>query len=167
MSASIEKTDSQLSGPIRVNIWSILIAEMLFVILPLLVTGIVLEYKGQFHTLLDSSEWSFATAILFGQALTKFVSGLVSGKIRLEWQRVILLFTVLIVLGLVPSLMVLTLVLVSESTGLGAMGQGLRLTQMLLFVLGLGGYIVFGGLGEFALARAEELLKVAAGRSSE
>src|ERR1041385_1381352 len=86
------------------NIWSILIAEILFIVLPLIVTGIVLFFQDRGRELLITSEWSFATAILFGQALTKYVGGLVTGKIKFQWQRVLLFFAVLVVLGLVPSL---------------------------------------------------------------
>lgn len=144
-------------NPTKTNIWSILIAEMLFIILPLIVTGIVLRVRGHLTSLLDSSEWSFAAAILFGQALTKFVSGLVSGKIGLQWQRVVLVFTLVIVIGLVPSLTILTLVLVNEPNSGGTIPQCLRWTQLLFFVLGVGGYVILGGVGELALARTEEV----------
>jgi len=139
------------------NIWSILIAEILFIVLPLIVTGIVLFFQNRSHELLVTTEWSFATAILFGQALTKYVGGLVTGRIPFQWQRVVLFFAVLVVLGLVPSLTVLTIALSSgaETAGI-VLTKKVIVAQLLLFIIGLGSYVIFGGVGELALSKAEE-----------
>ena len=89
------------------------ITEIMFVGLPLLVLTIVLIYKGQTAEILASPEWSFAAAVLFGQGVVKLV-GTLSEKGGMHGERVALLCTIILVLGLVPSLVVLSLILLSD-----------------------------------------------------
>ena len=128
-------------------------AEVLFVLLPFIVIGIVLFDEGHLSKVLYKSEWSFAGAILIGQTLVKLFSGFlsISGRYRsIEWQKISLAITLLFVLGLVPSLIVLTLVLKSEPPS-----TGLVIMQLILFSLGLIVFILFGWLGERLMAEGE------------
>jgi hypothetical protein len=96
-------------------------------------------------------EWSLAASLLIGQCLVKFVSGIIANKSTYEayWDRVALGISFLIVIGLVPSLIILSLVLVD-----GALSRGLAVAQIISFVFGVVAFFVFGGGGE-ALLRIE------------
>ena len=105
------------------------ISELLFVILPLLVLAIAFQYKGAIWTLWSSPEWSFAAAILFGQGLAKIVASI--SKIGTPFgERVEFLCAFLLVVGLVPALIILALILISEPPALW-----LTIAQLCLFVL--------------------------------
>src|SRR5262245_26855876 len=85
-------------------------AEVSFAPLPLLFVLMVLpNYRPGAH-IIWSPEWSFGAAILFGQALVKFMTGMAHGG-HAAHGPVALAITLIIVLGLAPSLLVLTLVL--------------------------------------------------------
>lgn len=63
-------------------------AEFLFVLLPLIVITLVFIFKGEhFAQITASPEWSISAAILGGQTLVRFVSGLARAT-RPSWQRV-------------------------------------------------------------------------------
>lgn len=132
----------------RAGAYSILGAEFLFILLPFVVSAIVFSYKGDYRHLLHMPEWSMAASLLIGQSLVRFVSGIIANKSVYEayWDRVALGLSFLIVVGLVPSLLVLALVLVSESTSLG-----LAIAQILSFAFGVVLFFAFGGGGETLL----------------
>lgn len=111
------------------NAWLILLSEYLLIFLPFLVIGIIKIYKSDFSTFFQAADWSFATSILFGQVIVKLVSGSVIHK-KAQWQRVVVLLSLILVLGLVPSLIVLALILID-----GGVSEFLVGMQLSLFVL--------------------------------
>src|ERR1043166_2854153 len=127
-----------------------MVAESLFVILPLIVLTIVLISKGRgARELFAAPEWSFGSAVLMGQTVVKLVYSIASvkkGRVRnAEFMQ--LVAAVIIVLGLVPSLIVLSLVLTATTAS-----AGLTSFQMALFVLGLLIFLLFGMLAHWMLA---------------
>jgi hypothetical protein len=123
------------------------VAEVLFIVLPLLVLGIVLRYKHLQHEILSSAEWSFAAAVLFGQGLVKLV-GPVAERGGIHAERVGMYFALILVLGLVPSLVILSLVLLSPHPGFW-----LTFAQITLCVLGF--LTFFGCAAVGTLARID------------
>ena len=125
-----------------------LFAEVSFAGLPLLVVLMVLLRYARGGEVIASPEWSFGAAILFGQALVKFSTGVAHGG-RAAHGPVALAVTLILVLGLAPSLLVLTLILIDTEadprrhpeTWLGA-------TQVVLFTVSAVTYCVFGLIGE-------------------
>jgi hypothetical protein len=135
------------------NSLCVVATEALFILLPFVVIGIALSNKGQFSKFLYMPEWAISAAVLIGLSLVRFTSGLLQGNIQmtsLSWQRVMLIFSMVIVLALVPSLLVLALVLVS-----GAPSQGLAFAQIVLFALGLFLFVAFGWTGQQFLEEAK------------
>ena len=111
-------------------------SELLFIALPLEVISIVeFHHAGTWTAPFNSSEWSFAAAVLFGQAVVKMISVAAEGAIK---ERATLCGALAMVFGLVPSLIVLALILIER-----APTPGLRIAQMTLFVLGVLVYTVF------------------------
>src|SRR2546422_66704 len=93
--------------------YSAIVAEFLFILVPLLVLTLVFQYQGKaWVSLFASPEWAFASALLFGQTVMKFVTGIASAAPASK-ERVALFVSLLLVLGLIPAMLVLALILVS------------------------------------------------------
>ena len=121
-------------------------AEMAFLLVPFIVIGFAHLYKADLSTILYTPYWSIASSILIGQALIRFVSRLLQSRAddpAISWERVTLLFSVLIVLGLIPSLVVLLLVLISTQPS-----AYLGIAQVILFAFGVSLYLAFGWMGQ-------------------
>jgi len=133
----------------RTGILSGLAAEVAFAVLPLLVVLMVVVYKRQSSHLFASPEWSFGAAILFGQSLVKFVSGLARGG-KAATGPVALLVSLLVVFGLVPSLVVLSMTLLSwegEEAKRDPAGW-LQVCQVIFFAGSAIMYLLLGFIGE-------------------
>ena len=136
-----QKTSSEKERNEWNIMWSI-ISELLFILLPLIVITIVMLHKGNdFWKILSSVEWSFATAILFGHAVVKLVSGSTKSN-NWMWERVALAVATIVVILLVPSLIILVLILSSDNPT-----TGLVWSQIVLFVIGCFVFIFVGGAG--------------------
>jgi|GEM_PF-1779493 len=127
------------------NAYSILGAEFLFILLPFIVSGIVFSHKGDYSRLLYMPEWSLAASVLIGQSLVKFISGMLANKdvYTARWERVAFGISFLIVVGLVPSLIILSLVLAA-----GVPSLGLIIAQLVIFPFGVVVFFAFGAGGE-------------------
>lgn len=122
--------------------------ELLFVLLPLIVIAIIRVNAGSsMRELLSVPEWSFGTAVLMGQALVKLVSGVAAQQPTARWQLVALIVSAMVVLGLVPSLIVLSLMLTIASPGGALVGL-----QIALFLSGVVVFCVIGALGQTLLS---------------
>lgn len=96
--------------------WCGALSEVLFTVLPLLIHSMVLGFQDRLTDLFISPEWSFAASVLFGQSIVRLVVALAEkGGVRAE--RVGLAVTILLVLGLCPSLATLLLVMLSQTPG--------------------------------------------------
>jgi hypothetical protein len=122
------------------------LAELLFVALPLIVLSVVGVLRNKMvWEIVSNPEWSFAAAILFGQAAVRFVSGAARHGAE-NWQRVVLAISLILVVGLVPSLVVMTLVLLSEAPAVA-----LVWSQMGFFAAGAIAFLAFGSAGDLAI----------------
>ena len=68
----------------------ILLSEYLFIFLPFIVIAIVKIYNSKIDEFLRAPDWSFASSILFGQLLVKFVAGSII-RDKVQWQRIVLI----------------------------------------------------------------------------
>ena|SRR5438270_4029717 len=135
-----------------------LAAEVLFTVLPLLLVFGVLFHVHRTGRLFSYPEWSFGAAILFGQALVKFVSGLIRGG-TVAIGPVVLALVLIIVLGLAPSLLVLTLTLLSlEPNNTPGLAIWLQIGQVILFLLAAISYMVLGVVGDMYHSRYSKSL---------
>jgi hypothetical protein len=125
------------------------LAESLFVLLPLIVLSIVLLHKGNgARGLFGSPEWSFAGAVLFGQTIIKVAYAISSIRSRkYDLELIILVIACTIVLGLAPSLIVLSIMLTSDVPSVGMI-----YLQLVLFTLGLTVFLVIGMVAHFVRA---------------
>jgi len=116
-------------------------SEVLFVILPLIVLTIIFLFKSRASEIMASPEWSFGASVLFGQGIVKLVGGL-SARGGMHGARVGLFCAIILVLGLVPSLVVLSLILISEHPS-----EGLIRAQELLGVFSLVSFFFCADMG--------------------
>lgn len=130
----------------RGRVVSGLAAEVAFAVLPLLVVLMVLAHADHSRRIFMSPEWSFGAAILFGQSLMKFVSGLARGG-KAAKGPVALVLALLIVFGLVPSLLVLYITLQTTEAKLDP-SRWLQFFQVVLFSGGVAMYLLLGTVGE-------------------
>jgi len=116
--------------------------EYLFVILPLIAIIVFSGFPNDLSDLFSTAELSFAASILFGQTIVKIASGF-SIHSRVEaWEPVALIIALLIVIGLVPSVIVLAIILSQgqqASIFLQRSQAGLFILASLLFII-LGSY---------------------------
>jgi hypothetical protein len=83
------------------------ISELLFIFLPLFVISIVKLSDYSLKSIIFSSDWSFASIVLFGQSIVKFSSGISSNSNGYKWQAVAFIVAIIIVIGLIPSVVIL------------------------------------------------------------
>ena len=112
------RNDENAQGPVGLsvcarNVLAASASEFLFVVLPLIVLTIIFLHNDRGSEIMASPEWSFGAAVLFGNGLVKLVGGL-SARGGMHGERVGLFCAIILVLGLVPSLVVLSLILLSE-----------------------------------------------------
>jgi hypothetical protein len=108
-------------------------SELLFVVLPFIVIAITLRHRGEFHSILYLPEWSIVSAVVMGQAIIRLVYTVLGDDKETEVS--IFIITLLLVFGLVPILVVLSIVLIADkvSTSL-AVVQGVGfLTSTTIF----------------------------------
>lgn len=123
-----------------------IIAEIVFTVLPLIVIFLVLVVIGNTSHFWASSEWSFASVILFGQAIVKFAIGLSKKGVK-SHALSFLILTMLIVFGLVPSIVVLIFILNSIEHGQHVIYL-LQVAQIFIFILSCLCFLFFGSLGK-------------------
>jgi hypothetical protein len=131
-------------------------AETLFSCLPLVVVLAVLSQAGHARLYWASPEWSFGASILFAQSIVRFVNGLIRAGGRTVGGPVAFTIAIVVVLGLVPSLTVLTMTLQTiESRQF--VSPWLQSFQVLLFVLSIAAYLLLGTVSEVIVARASSV----------
>jgi hypothetical protein len=120
-----------------------IISEMLFVVLPILIILALHGIRNEWDGLLVSPEWSFATIVLFGQAIVKFAAGICKGTKKFRWQLISLINALVIVLGLIPAVLLLVFLNVLDTAPTWA-----YVAQMVLLVLGGFTFLTIGTIGQ-------------------
>lgn len=120
------------------NLW--LFGDVIFAILPLLVLAAITGLLGElFAGFLDLKEWSFATIVLFGVAIRKFI------RLKVEIQQTPTHYKLdvgvqLLIVLLIASVLVLSLVILAEKGVLSESKVGLLgKAQLYLFVIAAAG----------------------------
>jgi hypothetical protein len=125
------------------NIFYVLISEIIFTILPLIVIAIVLSYQNKTSQIFYNTEWIMMAIILFGQSIVKFSSGISNSSRKFRWQLVALIITIIISFGLIPSIVILIINLLSEK-----LSFTLYLFQIILLIFSILTFSIIGYLGQ-------------------
>ena len=132
------------------------IAEWLFAVVPLIVLSIVLSHLKHGGDVLESAEWSFGASVLAGQAVVRFVSGLVKAQ-HLAVDRVLLGVSAALVFVVVPANIVLALVLMNKEENPTKHLSSLMVTgQVSLFVIASLLFIVAASFGHLWAKQSED-----------
>ncbi|WP_312765696.1 hypothetical protein [Epilithonimonas sp.] len=125
------------------NIFYVLTSEIIFTILPLIVIAIVRLYQNQSELIFYNTEWVMMAIILFGQSIVKFSSGISNSKRKFRWQLVALIITSIISFGLIPSIVILIINLLSNDFNLT-----LYIFQIIFLVISIFTFYIIGYLGQ-------------------
>lgn len=116
--------------------------ELLFALVPLIWILLILWYQKKTISILFVPEWSFTAALLSGQTITKFIAGLLVRQ-NANNVKVLFILTLLILFLLSPSLLLLTLVQLSEKPD-----TRLAIAQLVMFLASLICFRVVGAAGQ-------------------
>lgn len=125
------------------NIFYVLASELLFTLLPLLILIIVRSYEYKCEIIFYNTEWAIMAIILFGQSIVKFSSGISNSSLKFRWQLVSLIISVIIVFGLIPSIVILIINLLSKENVFS-----MYILQMIMFVISIATFFIVGYLGQ-------------------
>ena len=124
----------------------VVLSEILFVILPIIVIALLYISTSKFSSLFRSHEWTFASIIMFGQSIVKFSSGISNFESRKRWELVSIILALIIVIGLVPSIIILVVLLTQQTSH-----WCIYLIQYILFLLSIFIYFNIGSVGQMFL----------------
>jgi len=132
-----------------------LLAEVMFVIVPLVVIYLVSIQTSHGSTVLTSPEWSVGSIILFGQVMVKFTLG-VAHKGGGAPGPLALILVLLVMLGILPSCLLLIYVVASNEASACHLSPTFALTwinpaQMVVFIIAIIVYLSLGLLSEVLL----------------
>jgi hypothetical protein len=113
------------------------LSESVFIVLPLLIFIIVLVYQQKANSIFYAPEWSMISTIIYGQLTTKVVK--YSAYNTPIPDRINFFSLLIIVVGLIPSLVILAISLIDQGHTLWV-----YIVQMTIFVISLAAYILFG-----------------------
>src|SRR5437016_614495 len=124
----------------RWKIGSTTLTELLFVLLPLVVLAVALVLNGEtFFQIVDDAEWSFASCVLFGQAIVKVR--------RVRSNTTDLAMAAIMIFGLAPALVTLARALAPRNPS-----NVLIAAQMTWFVAAVIVFIRAGSVAEVSAA---------------
>lgn len=119
------------------------LTDYFFILLPVVVVVLVRSFHGLLREVARGADLSFASSVLFGQTIARLVAGVVRAGYRGSWRVSSFLITAVLVLGLVPSVVMLVSALSAPAPSLL-----LEVLQVAWFVLGSAVYIWLAHLGE-------------------
>lgn len=120
-----------------------IIAEMIFASYPMLAVILFLLWREKPGEILASPEWSFAAAMLSGQAVVRLATGLL-GQSHVRRGEVGLIFSLVLAFCFAPSNMFLWMILGSSEQHPAKIW--IKIGQLLLFAMASTVYVVFGSI---------------------
>jgi hypothetical protein len=134
-------------GDVRATLTS----DIIFTLLPIVVIVVVFTHYKGFLSVFRSPEFAFAAAVLFGQTIVKFIR--ISRPPDVLVGKLGLIQSLLVVVGLCPTLLVLLFLLAAEINATEP-SKILMVSQMVLLFVSIIVYIVFGEIAEESIAIA-------------
>ena len=119
------------------------ISDLIFSLLPALILFITRLSTFKFDDLLTRSDWSYVALILFGQALIKFIYGVIENRSNKSSSTIVLIAVVIFCLGCIPTALILVLIEISTKTNFV-----LVVLQHIMLVLAMIIYFIFNSIGQ-------------------
>ena len=126
------------------QVYGYLIGELSFILLPFLVMTLIYTDKNNLDRIFEEPSWSLTAAVLFGQSIIKMIHIVVKASmngISIKHYNVGAFISLLILLGLVPSLVVLSLIYNHDIVPIW-----LIILQMIVFALSIISYCAISKL---------------------
>ncbi|GMO32802.1 MAG: hypothetical protein Ta2B_13620 [Termitinemataceae bacterium] len=118
-----------------------IIVDFIFTFLPLVVLLLIKLWTATFENIFVRSDCSYISMILFGQTIIKMFSGISENRNTKRTARINLHISLIISLGLVPSIIILVLL---ET---GNKHMTLLVSQVIWLILSVLAYLFFGAIG--------------------
>lgn len=126
-----------------------MLAELSFIVLPFVVILIINLSRGEWTKIIQTSDWSMASTLLFGQTVVKIIMGVASQEHSFNYQGFGLISALIIVFGLIPSIIILVLFQFSQN-----LSSGLIITQFVLLGIAICVFLLFGTIGQVLFSTA-------------
>jgi uncharacterized membrane protein YsdA (DUF1294 family) len=126
-----------------------IIGELAFISLPFIVILIVNLSKGDWIRLLQTSDWALAATLLFGQTIVKIIMGVAAREHAFHHQNFGLISALIIVLGLVPSILIVAIFQLNQDLSIG-----LVIAQFVLLGAAVYAFLLFGTIGQILYSNA-------------
>jgi hypothetical protein len=126
------------------QVYGYLIGELSFIILPFLVMTLIYLDKNNLDRIFEEPSWSLTAAVLYGQSIIKMIHTVVKASMKgmaIKHYNVGALISLQILLGLVPSLVILSLIYNHDVVPIW-----LIILQMIVFVLSIISYCLVSKL---------------------
>ena len=136
----------------------VIVSDMLFVFAPIFILMILHFVKKDHVSIFYRADWSFASIILFGQAIVRFASGLSKGDKHYRWQIIAAIISFVIVFGLIPSAVLLALIYSTSEYSIWV-----YIVQIIIFIVGCFTYYNIGACGQMMLDNDETVEKNSGG----
>jgi high-affinity K+ transport system ATPase subunit B len=117
------------------------VVDLIFTFLPVLVLILIRILTSSWGSIFLRSDWSYISMILFGQSIIKIFIGISENRNKKKTIDIILCISMLIALGLVPSIIILVLIEMGEKHNI------LTMAQLIWLVIAVASYLIFGTLG--------------------
>ena len=126
-----------------------MLAELSFIVLPFVVILIINLSRGEWAKLIQTSDWSMASTLLFGQTVVKIIMGVASQEHSFNYQGFGLTSALIIVFGMVPSIIILALFQIYQD-----LSVGLIIAQFVLLGIAICVFLLFGTIGQVLYSTA-------------
>jgi len=124
----------------------VIISEILFTLLPIVIILMIFIIQSNLIKILKSPDLSFAAIVLFGQTIVRLASGIAKNKKSKSWQAISFIMSLIIIFGLIPASLFLVIIYLNIYDNLV-----LYIFQLIIFVVSIVSYIIFGTLGQVLL----------------
>jgi hypothetical protein len=128
-----------------------IIVDFIFTFLPILVIFLIQLLTFSSENIFAKSDWSYISMILYGQTIIKFFSGISENQNKKKTYEVALYMSLVIALGLVPSIIILVLIETNHKETI------LFVFQMIWLVISIIVYLIIGTIGN--ILSSQKLIK--------
>jgi hypothetical protein len=118
-----------------------IIVDFIFTFLPVLVIFLIQLLTFSCENVFTKSDWSYISMILYGQTIIKFFSGFSENQNKKKTYEAVLYVSLVIALGLVPSIIILVLIETNHKEII------LFVFQMIWLVISIIVYLILGTVG--------------------
>lgn len=131
----------------------VILAELLFIISPFFISILLRIETFSIRQIFQLVDIPLMSSILFGQTIVKITMGVSAGGFKADYQRLGFILSLLIVIGLIPSVLLIVISYQSDNLSYSTI-----VLNVILFTLALLCFLLLGSIGQ-TLYSSLELIK--------